>query len=94
VRLYLSCVVNGDSAFARTGVFGFLLLLLFPSDATANADTRFQPIAREMRHLVAEQTVPSIVVAVAKDGRIIWEFAVGWAIASVRYLRHRTRRTP
>jgi CubicO group peptidase (beta-lactamase class C family) len=79
MRLNLSRVANGDSAFARTAVFGFLLLLLLPSDATANADTRFQPIAREMRHLVAEQTVPSIVVAVAKDGRIIWEFAVGWA---------------
>jgi CubicO group peptidase (beta-lactamase class C family) len=79
MRLNLSCVVNGDSAFARTPVFGFLLLLLLPSDATANADTRFLPIAREMRHLVAEQTVPSIVIAVAKDGRIIWEFAVGWA---------------
>jgi CubicO group peptidase (beta-lactamase class C family) len=61
----------------RTAVFGFLLLLVLLPDAAANADARFQRIAREIRRLVAEQTVPSI--AVAKDGRIIWEFAVGWA---------------
>jgi CubicO group peptidase (beta-lactamase class C family) len=63
----------------RTAVFGFLLLLLLLPDAAANDDTRFQRIAREIRRLVADQTVPSIVVAVAKDGRIIWEFAAGWA---------------
>ena len=63
----------------RTAVFGFLLLLVPLPDAVANADARFQRIAHEIRRLVAEQTVPSIVVAVAKDGRIIWEFAVGWA---------------
>jgi CubicO group peptidase (beta-lactamase class C family) len=63
----------------RTPVFSFLLLLLVLPVAAANADTRFQPLVREIRRLVAERTVPSIAVAVAKDGRIVWEVAVGWA---------------
>ena len=63
----------------RTAVFGFLLLLLLGTAAAANADTRFRRIEGEIRRLVAEQAVPSIAIAVAKDGRIIWELAVCWA---------------
>jgi CubicO group peptidase (beta-lactamase class C family) len=77
-----SPLAEAKDLMVRTAVFGFLLLLLLllvVPDAAANADTRFQRIPREIRRLVADQTVPSLVVAVAKDGRIIWEFAVGWA---------------
>ena len=63
----------------RTAVVGFVLLNLVATDAPAHADARFERIAREIRSLVAGNTVPSIAVAVAKDGRIIWEFADGWA---------------
>jgi CubicO group peptidase (beta-lactamase class C family) len=77
----------------RPAVFGFLLLPLALPGAAADADTPFQRIAREIRRLVAEQTVPSVVVAVAKDGRIIWEFAVGWADRERRIAATFTRKS-
>jgi CubicO group peptidase (beta-lactamase class C family) len=64
---------------SRTAIVGFVLLNLLVTDVRAHADARFEQIAREIRSLVAGKTVPSIAVAVAKDGRIIWEFADGWA---------------
>jgi CubicO group peptidase (beta-lactamase class C family) len=63
----------------RTAVVGFALLNLVLTDVPAHADARFERIAREIRSLVAANRVPSIAVAVAKDGRIVWEFAEGWA---------------
>ena len=67
------------NSLGRTAVVGFVLLNLVLADVPAHADARFERIAREIRSLVAGNTVPSIAVAVAKDGRIIWEFADGWA---------------
>ena len=78
-RRFANQCCGKDVVVLNNSVFGFVLLLLLVPAAAANADTRFQRIEGEIRRLVVEQTVPSIVIAVAKDGRIIWEFAVGWA---------------
>ena len=78
-RRFANQCCGKDVVVRNNSVFGFVLLLLLVPAAAANADTRFQRIEGEIRRLVVEQTVPSIVIAVAKDGRIIWEFAVGWA---------------
>jgi CubicO group peptidase (beta-lactamase class C family) len=43
------------------------------------ADTRFQQIARTIQQLVDAQELPSLAIAVASDGRIVWEAAFGWA---------------
>jgi CubicO group peptidase (beta-lactamase class C family) len=56
-----------------------ILLLLLPFGATASAEQRFARIAREMQELVDTGQLPSLAVAVAKDGRIVWEAAFGWA---------------
>ncbi|HUE85945.1 MAG TPA: serine hydrolase domain-containing protein [Vicinamibacterales bacterium] len=57
-----------------------LLLLLFaPCAAPARADQRFAQIEREMKQLVETNQLPSIAVAVARDGHTIWEAAFGWA---------------
>jgi CubicO group peptidase (beta-lactamase class C family) len=63
-----------------------VLLLLLPFSVTASAEQRFARIAREMQELVDTGQLPSLAVAVAKDGRIVWEAAFGWA--------DRERRTP
>lgn len=42
-------------------------------------DRRFAEISNSIRQLIDERQLPSIVVAVAKDGRIVWEEGFGWA---------------
>jgi CubicO group peptidase (beta-lactamase class C family) len=56
-----------------------LLLLLLALSVPASAEQRFARIAREMQELVDTGGLPSLAVAVAKDGHIVWEAAFGWA---------------
>lgn len=46
----------------------------------------FEPIREFIRAGLTEQSVPSIAVAVARDGRIIWEEGFGWANREQRIL--------
>lgn len=55
-----------------------LSLLLCHSTAALAAD-RFEDIRQFIRTGLAEKSVPSIAVAVAQDGRILWEEGFGWA---------------
>lgn len=64
------------------------LLLLFPllaaTAAALPAQTpprtdRFEPVRAEIRRVMEENQIPSIAVAVAKDGRIVWEEGFGLA---------------
>src|ERR1700680_2220449 len=45
----------------------------------ANAADQFEPVRVNIRHALDVTTVPSIAVAVAKDGNILWEEGFGWA---------------
>lgn len=45
----------------------------------ASAADRFDPIRDQIRAGLVEHSVPSIAVAVAQDGRILWEEGFGWA---------------
>lgn len=51
-------------------------LCLFSS---AHASDRFAAVREYIRTEMTERSVPSIAVAVAKDGKIIWEEGFGWA---------------
>lgn len=53
-----------------------LLLLLLASTAMA-AD--FDGVRAEIRRRLAADNIPSLAVAVAKDGKILWEEGFGWA---------------
>ncbi|HEY5755379.1 MAG TPA: serine hydrolase domain-containing protein [Steroidobacter sp.] len=55
------------------------VLLLAVSAQTATAADRFDDIRAYIRSQMIEQSVPSISVAVAKDGKILWEESFGWA---------------
>ncbi len=46
---------------------------------TGASDARFDSVRAVIQRLVNEDSVPSITVAVAKDGRILWEEGFGWA---------------
>jgi CubicO group peptidase (beta-lactamase class C family) len=43
------------------------------------SDPRFEPARVVIRQVMAEKNVPSVSVAVAKNGKIIWEEGFGWA---------------
>jgi CubicO group peptidase (beta-lactamase class C family) len=51
---------------------------LASQDPQGRAD-RFAPVRAAIRHVMDSTAVPAIAVAVAKDGRIIWEEGFGWA---------------
>jgi CubicO group peptidase (beta-lactamase class C family) len=40
---------------------------------------RFEPVRERIREVLREQPVPSIAVAVAQDGKMVWEEGFGWA---------------
>jgi CubicO group peptidase (beta-lactamase class C family) len=61
----------------RTTVLLILALVALP--AAAAADARFDPVARAIEHLVERGELPSVAVAVARNGEIIWQAGWGWA---------------
>src|SRR5262245_44503619 len=54
-------------------------ILSVTSRAHGQAADQFTPVRAAMRRFVDSIGAPSVAVAVAKDGRIIWEEAIGWA---------------
>ncbi len=55
-----------------------LLAVLIPTLAPAQAD-EFDPICRTIRKAIADGVFPSLSLAVARDGEIVWEQAFGFA---------------
>ena len=49
-----------------------------PTQATVEHDPRFEAVRGEIMSRVADD-IPSFAIAVAQDGKIIWEEAFGWA---------------
>ncbi|PYP22706.1 MAG: hypothetical protein DMD55_18935 [Gemmatimonadetes bacterium] len=45
----------------------------------AQSSEQFAPVRAAMQRLVDTVGSPSVAVAVAKDGQIVWEDAIGWA---------------
>ena len=43
------------------------------------AEDRFDPVRERIRQQLEEKSIPSLTVAVAKDGKIVWEEGFGWA---------------
>ena len=62
----------------RNGPRGLLLLLVLCSAPAWSAD-RFAGVRAHIRSELVAQSVPSIAVAVAENGRIVWEEGFGWA---------------
>lgn len=53
-----------------------LIVLLLPITAVAD---QFDAIRERIRQQLVEQSIPSLAVAVAQDGRIVWQEGFGWA---------------
>ena len=54
-------------------------VLLVVARPAVLAEKRFDQVSRAIQLLVDAQELPSVAVAVARDGRIMWEAAFGWA---------------
>ncbi|WP_293867206.1 serine hydrolase domain-containing protein [Steroidobacter sp.] len=54
-------------------------LLLMGMAFGAQAADRFEPIRSYIRETLKEESIPSLSVAVARNGKIIWEEGFGWA---------------
>lgn len=65
------------SHFARRA--GLALLLCAWTAPPAIAADKFEPIRQYIREQLREQSLPSVAVAVAQDGKIVWEEGFGWA---------------
>src|SRR5690348_5866888 len=65
----------------RLAIVAAALSLALPSASTARADDtdQFQRVRDRIAKSLVDHNNPSIAVAVAKDGKIIWEQGFGWA---------------
>lgn len=84
-----SGVHRGSSRASRasraTGALALLLCACGWAGPALAAD-RFEDVRQFIREELVRQSVPSISVAVAKDGRILWEEGFGWADREQRRL--------
>jgi CubicO group peptidase (beta-lactamase class C family) len=55
------------------------LVLLQTGQIRAHDSAAFEPVRKQIQHELRDGTIPSVAVAVAKDGRILWEECFGWA---------------
>jgi CubicO group peptidase (beta-lactamase class C family) len=78
---------GGKSGLCRIGP-GFALMLLAPATLFVDDPTRkssraarpdFAAVRESIRARLVSQTAPSLAVAVARDGKILWEEGFGWA---------------
>ena len=54
-------------------------ILLSHQPARGQETEQFEPVRQRIAKALADTNVPSIAVAVARDGKIIWEQGFGWA---------------
>ncbi|HEX9166603.1 MAG TPA: serine hydrolase domain-containing protein, partial [Gemmatimonadales bacterium] len=61
-------------------LFGFLLLFITTSSLGAQpAPDRFAAVRASIQAAITDSGIPSIAVAVAKGGRVLWQEGFGWA---------------
>lgn len=75
--------------FFGLAIIASLIILGCEHDSTVIRDDRFSKVRELIINEVTSRRVPSIVVAVAEDGKIVWEEAFGWADVG-----NRVRATP
>jgi CubicO group peptidase (beta-lactamase class C family) len=69
------CWIRVSSWTSRLLLVGALLL---PTPGAGQSD-RFEDARKYIRKVMAERDLPSVSVAVARDGEVLWEQAFGWA---------------
>ena len=68
----------------RPTVICLVLTCVLAAPARAQAPERFAPIRGTIHRVMAERNLPSVSVAAAKDGAVVWEEAFGWADREAR----------
>jgi CubicO group peptidase (beta-lactamase class C family) len=67
------------STLLRGGRLALAIGFVLSSIAAATADDRFEPVRQRIAKALVDHNIPSIAVAVAHEGEIVWEQAFGWA---------------
>lgn len=67
--------MNSGTRQVQMLVLALAALLVFPGSATA----QFEGLRRHIEQILESDGIPSITVAVARNGRILWEEGFGWA---------------
>ena len=80
--------MNGKVTMVRCAV-ALGLTLLAPIPTPSHAADEFQPVRELVRARMQQDEIPSVAIAVARNGRIVWEQGFGFAD-----LENRTRATP
>ena len=68
-----------NSAMRKNPVAIGFALVVSVSPGPVLAGNRFEEISHTARQLLHAEQLPSIVVAIAKDGRVVWQEGFGWA---------------
>jgi len=63
----------------RALIAGGILIAGTIAEAHSQSVDKFESVRSEMRRFVDSGGAPSVAVSVAKDGKIVWEEAIGWA---------------
>lgn len=69
---------RGFALCFRAGL-ALVVAVLPPHAGQAQAGPRFEEARALIRAVMAERILPSVAVAVAEDGEVVWEEAFGWA---------------
>jgi len=56
-----------------------MVLLVLAARLSAQDAATFEPVRKQIGESLSDGSIPSVAVAVAKDGRILWEEGFGWA---------------
>jgi CubicO group peptidase (beta-lactamase class C family) len=78
---------RGGRGSLRRLLLAFALVVVGPAGplaAQSRPDPRFDGVRDLIHRMLRDEGVPSIAVAVAKDGRVIWEEGFGWADREAR----------
>ena len=78
-RLLVCALLQESFAMPSRSAAYCLALCVAVLAGPAVADDQFDPVRERITKALVETNVPSIAVAVARDGKIIWEQGFGWA---------------
>jgi CubicO group peptidase (beta-lactamase class C family) len=79
MRIRTCQILSAVTLWALTGVITSTLPAVSIAQSPAKVDSRFEAARSAIRQAMEEKQIPSVSVAVAKDGKIIWEESFGWA---------------
>src|SRR5260370_8417600 len=79
MRIRTCQILNAVTLWALTAAMTSISPAVSMAQSPVKADTRFEAARSVIRQAMDEKQITSVSVAVAKDGKIVWEESFGWA---------------